>query len=88
MVGIMIQKNRSGIFFWIFCDGNGDDLGGPCLDLVIGGIMNASDIDDMQLNYPSPVPVNNKFSHLWDLDLLWEFGSFEILWGLGSLGSF
>ena len=50
MVGIMIQKNRSGIFFWIFCDGNGDDLGGPCVDLVIGGIMNASDIYAMQLN--------------------------------------
>ena len=55
MVGIMIQKNRSGIFCCIFCDGNGDDLGGPCVDLVIGGIMTASDIDDMQLNYPSPV---------------------------------
>ena len=38
-----------------FFDGNGYDLGGHCLDLVLGGILIVFEIDAMQLNDSSPV---------------------------------
>ena len=33
-----------------YFDGTGDDVGGSCVGLLVGGIMNASDIYAMQLN--------------------------------------
>ena len=32
-------------------DGNVDDVGNHCVGLGVGGIMSASEIDDIQLNY-------------------------------------
>ena len=65
MVGIMLrcmdgfllsvlEGRELGSFVGSF-DGTGDDVGGPCVGLGVGGIMTASDIDAMQQNDSSPV---------------------------------
>ena len=35
--------------------GTGDEVGGPCVGLGVGGIINTSDIYDMHLNESSPI---------------------------------
>ena len=30
-------------------------------------------------------PVKHKFIHCLSLDLIWKFGDFKLLWGLGDL---
>ena len=60
MVGIMLRRKRAGIFCWIFCGGTGDDVGGPCVGIGLGGIITASEIDAMQLNESSPVSCKAK----------------------------
>ena len=47
---IVLEGRELGYFVGSF-GGTGDDMGGTCVGLGVGGIMNASDIDDMQLNY-------------------------------------
>ena len=42
-------------YFVGYFDGNRDDVSGPFLGLVVGGIMNTSEIDDMTLNETSPI---------------------------------
>ena len=65
MVGIMLrcmdgfvlsvlEGRELGSFVGSF-DGTGDDVGGPCVGLGVGGIMTASEIDAMQSNESSPV---------------------------------
>ena len=65
MVGIMLrcmdgfvlsvlEGRELGSFVGSF-DGTGDDVGGPCVGLGVGGIMTASEIDAMQQNDSSPV---------------------------------
>ena len=55
MVGIMIRRKRAGFFCWLLFDGNGDNSGGICVSLLVGGIMTDSEIDSMQLNTTSRV---------------------------------
>ena len=52
---LSVLEGRELVYFVGYFDGNGDDVGGPCLSLVVGGIMNNSEIDDMQLNEYSHV---------------------------------
>ena len=42
-------------YFVGYFDGNRDDVSGPFLGLVVGGIMNTSEIYDMPLIQSSPV---------------------------------
>ena len=41
-------------------DGTGDEVGGPCVGIGVGGIITASDIYDMHLNNPSPVSCRSE----------------------------
>ena len=50
----VLEGRELGSFVGSF-DGTGDDVGGPCVGLGVGGIMTASDIDAMQQNDSSPV---------------------------------
>ena len=52
---LSVLEGRELVYFACYFDGNGDDVGGPCLGLVVGGIMNTSEIDDMPLNETSPI---------------------------------
>ena len=45
----VLEGREMGSFVGSF-DGTGDDMGGPCVGIGVGGIINASDIDDMKLN--------------------------------------
>ena len=55
MVGVILRRKKAGIFFWVFCDETGYDVGVTCVGLVVGGIINVYDIYYMQLNDSSPV---------------------------------
>ena len=53
MVGfllILLKRRDMGSCVGSF-DGNVDDVGNHCVGLGVGGIMSASEIDDIQLNY-------------------------------------
>ena len=51
---LSVLEGRQLVYFVGYFDGNGDDVCGPCLGRVVGGIMNTSEIDDMPLNESSP----------------------------------
>ena len=50
----VLEGREMGSFVGSF-DGTGGDMCGPCVGIVVGGIMTASDIDDIQLNESLPV---------------------------------
>ena len=51
----VLEGIDQGYFFGSF-DITADEVSGPCVGLGVGGIMNASDIYDMQLNDSSTFP--------------------------------
>ena len=65
MVGIMLRymdgfvlsvlEVRELEYFVGYFDGAGDEVGGPCVGLGVGGIMNYSEIDAMKLDDSSSV---------------------------------
>ena len=67
MVGIMLRfmygfvlsvlEGRGLGYFVRSRDVTKDDVGGPCVGIRIEGINNASEIDDMQLNYSAPICI-------------------------------
>ena len=52
---LSVLEGRELVYFVGYFDGNRDDVSGTFLGLVVGGIMNTSEINDMPLNESSPV---------------------------------